>query len=326
MSGGYGAKLPVLVAEGITVGYRSGEPVLREIFLNLERGKILAVIGPNGAGKTTLFKALCGELPLTDGKVRLFVEGKFPGSRQDIHRLSARKRALYVARVLQNEQPAWAVAVSDYVEAGLFAKEGWFGGEPGGAKGLVQQSLERVGIGDLAKRLVTELSGGEFRRVVIARALVQDPDILLLDEPTADLDMAHQMETLKMLKDLARSGKAGGFFGPRPQPGFDGRRRNTPPVGRQGRGPGQPGRSPHPRYHRKSLRDPRHREQTPERGSSTHHPQSEMAPEGRRKGMKRGYVQVYTATERERPRRPWGSACERWEPVCPSTSASSSRG
>ena len=211
MSGGYGAKLPILVAEGITVGYRSGEPVLREIFLNLERGKILAVIGPNGAGKTTLFKALCGELPLTDGKVRLFVEGKFPGSRQDIHRLSPRKRALYVARVLQNEQPAWAVAVSDYVEAGLFAKEGWFGGEPGGAKGLVQQSLERMGIGDLAKRLVTELSGGEFRRVVIARALVQDPDILLLDEPTADLDMAHQMETLKMLKDLARSGKAVAF-------------------------------------------------------------------------------------------------------------------
>jgi len=204
-------KPPVLVAEGITVGYSSGSPVLREIFINLERGKVLAIIGPNGVGKTTLFKALSGELPLLDGKVRLFLEGKFAISHQDIHRLSPRKRAFHIARVLQNEQPAWSVPVADYVEAGLFAREGWFGSEPGGSKRIVERSLERMGISGLALRRVTELSGGEFRRVVIARALVQDPDILLLDEPTADLDMAHQLETLKILRDLARSGKAIAF-------------------------------------------------------------------------------------------------------------------
>lgn len=204
-------KPPVLVAEGITVGYSSGSPVLREIFINLERGKVLAIIGPNGVGKTTLFKALSGELPLLDGKVRLFLEGKFTISHQDIHRLSPRKRAFHIARVLQNEQPAWSVPVADYVEAGLFAREGWFGSEPGGSKRIVERSLERMGISGLALRRVTELSGGEFRRVVIARALVQDPDILLLDEPTADLDMAHQLETLKILRDLARSGKAIAF-------------------------------------------------------------------------------------------------------------------
>ncbi|HCO48650.1 MAG TPA: ABC transporter ATP-binding protein [Spirochaetaceae bacterium] len=202
---------PILVAEGITVGYHRGSPILREIFINLERGKILAVIGPNGVGKSTLFKALSGELPLFDGVVRLFIDEKPPGTHQDMHKLSPRKRALHVARVLQNEQPAWAVPVSDYVEAGLFAREGWFGGDQGGAKGLVKGSLERMGIADLARRLVTELSGGEFRRVVIARALVQNPDVFLLDEPTADLDMAHQMETLAIMRDLAHAGKAVAF-------------------------------------------------------------------------------------------------------------------
>ncbi|MDP2790952.1 MAG: ABC transporter ATP-binding protein [Rectinemataceae bacterium] len=204
-------RLPILVAEGITVGYHRGAPILREIFINLERGKILAVIGPNGVGKSTLFKALSGELPLSDGVVRLFIDEKQPGSHQDMHKLSPRRRALHVARVLQNEQPAWAVSVTDYVEAGLFAREGWFGRGPGGARGLVKGSLECMGITGLSQRLVTELSGGEFRRVVIARALVQNPDILLLDEPTADLDMSHQIETLAILRNLAQQGKAVAF-------------------------------------------------------------------------------------------------------------------
>lgn len=202
---------PILAAEAVFVGYRQGAPVLHDISIGLERGKILAVIGPNGAGKTTLFKALSGELALSGGRVKLYLEGKGPAQGQDLHKLPARRRALHIARVLQNEQPAWSVPVVDYVEAGLFAREGWFGRDPGGARALVGQSLERMGIGDLASRLVTELSGGEFRRVVIARALVQDPDILLLDEPTADLDMAHQIETLAILRDLARSGKAVAF-------------------------------------------------------------------------------------------------------------------
>jgi len=206
-----GPRLPILTAEGVTAGYRAGSPVLHDICLGLERGKILAVIGPNGAGKTTLFRALSGEMPLSVGKVHLYLEGKYSGTRQDIRRMPPRRRALHVSRVLQNEQPAWSIPVADYVEAGYFAREGWFGNEGGGARRMVARSLERMGIADLAGRFVTELSGGEFRRVVIARALVQDPDVLLLDEPTADLDMAHQIETLAILRDLARSGKAVAF-------------------------------------------------------------------------------------------------------------------
>jgi len=128
-----------------------------------------------------------------------------------VQSLNPRSRALLLSRVLQNEQPAWPVNVEEYVETGLFAADGWFGRSASSAKARIASSLETMDIAYLGKRPVTELSGGEFRRVVIARALVQDTGILLLDEPTADLDLANQMETLSLLRRLARAGKALAF-------------------------------------------------------------------------------------------------------------------
>jgi iron complex transport system ATP-binding protein len=213
----------VLRAESISSGYPGKAPVFRELSLELRRGSVLAVIGPNGSGKTTLFKALTGELPLAGGRVLIAgpaaarssprgTEGAADsGAWTDIHRLSPRARALRIARVLQDERSAWAIPVADYVEAGLFAAEGWFAHDKAASARKVAASLESVGIAQLAGRPVTELSGGEFRRVVIARALVQDTEILLLDEPTADLDLAHQMDTLELLLGLAAAGKAVAF-------------------------------------------------------------------------------------------------------------------
>ncbi|HEY9053403.1 MAG TPA: ABC transporter ATP-binding protein, partial [Rectinemataceae bacterium] len=206
---------PVLQARGLQAGYPGMGKVFSSLDLDLVRGEVLAVIGPNGSGKTTLFRVLSGELAPLAGEV--LVEGR--GSRgsaggrawSSVARLRPRERARLVARVLQSEQPAWAVPVADYVEAGLFASEGWFSHDPARASAMVSWALDSVGISQLAARPVTELSGGEFRRVVIARALAQDTDVLLLDEPTADLDLAHQMETLELLHDLARGGKAVAF-------------------------------------------------------------------------------------------------------------------
>ncbi|MDX9826342.1 MAG: ABC transporter ATP-binding protein [Spirochaetia bacterium] len=234
-----------LEAEALSVGYPGRVPVISGLSFRLKRGRVLAVIGPNGSGKTTLFRALAGELPLSAGRV--LVRGQYgrgtraAGPHQkvsrlsaqdadssldssaasalgfskpdcfDMHKLPARTKARLVTRVLQNEQSAWAVPVSDYVQAGLFAAEGWFSHDPGRAAKKTAWALDAMGIAFLAKRPVTELSGGEFRRVVIARALVQDTDILLLDEPTADLDLEHQMETLELLLDLAKAGKAVAF-------------------------------------------------------------------------------------------------------------------
>jgi iron complex transport system ATP-binding protein len=196
-----------LEAEALSVGYPGRDPVISGLSFGLKRGKVLAVIGPNGSGKTTLFRALAGELPLEAGRV--LVRNK--RDCYDIRRLSARNKARLVTRVLQSEQSAWAVPVADYVQAGLFAAEGWFSHDPARAAKKTAWALDAMGISFLSGRPVTELSGGEFRRVVIARALVQDTDILLLDEPTADLDLEHQMETLKLLLDLAKAGKAVAF-------------------------------------------------------------------------------------------------------------------
>ena len=230
-----------LEAEAVSVGYPGRAPVISDLNFGLQRGKVLAVIGPNGSGKTTLFRALAGELPLAAGRVLVRsprggaaraneahskpLKGRtqpadfagapeFGASRPDcfdVHKLPARLKARLVARVLQNEQSAWAVPVADYVQAGLFAAEGWFSHDPARAAKKTAWALDAMGISFLAERPVTELSGGEFRRVVIARALIQDTDILLLDEPTADLDLEHQMETLELLLDLDKAGKAVAF-------------------------------------------------------------------------------------------------------------------
>lgn len=208
---------PVLAARNLRAGYPRGRAdgkdgrrgiggsgarvVLEDVTLGIFPGKVLAVIGPNGAGKTTLFKTLSGELEPLAGSVLL--DGV-----KDVRRLSARERALRLSRVLQSEQAAWPVSVRDYVEAGLFAADGWFGSVPQASRIRVEESLETMALAALAGRAVTELSGGEFRRVVIARALAQDTDILILDEPTADLDLANQLDTLALMRTLAARGKA----------------------------------------------------------------------------------------------------------------------
>jgi iron complex transport system ATP-binding protein len=205
--------LSVLRAKTISASYpkTGGRLVVKGLSLDLVAGSILAIIGPNGSGKTSLFKALTGELPLSSGIVEIECPDSNPPTPRKIQSLSPRERARRITRVLQSEQAAWPIRVDEYVETGLFAAEGWFARASSSSRIKVEQSLDAVGIASLASRPVTELSGGEFRRVVIARALVQDTDILLLDEPTSDLDLANQMDTLRLLSELARKGKAIAF-------------------------------------------------------------------------------------------------------------------
>jgi iron complex transport system ATP-binding protein len=198
--------VPVLVARGLAAGYR-GRKVLEGVDLELRSGEVLALIGPNGAGKTTLFKTLSGELPPLAGEILVGRRGE--GERMpSVSALSRRERASLIARVLQDEDPAWDLPVEDYVDAGTFAAGGWFGSSGGAERAAVHEALEAMDLLGLAKRPVTELSGGEFRRVLIARALAQRSRILLLDEPASDLDLARQMEVLGRLRALASEGKA----------------------------------------------------------------------------------------------------------------------
>lgn len=202
-----------LIAHNLSCGYR-GRTVLESIDLRVEPGELLALVGPNGAGKTTLFRALSGELRPTGGSalVERSRDGAASGCEAcEASKLPLRERARSIARVLQGESPAWAAPVRDYVAAGLFAGLGWFGTPGPGERHAVESALERAGALALAGRPVTELSGGEFRRVLIARALAQGAGALLLDEPAAELDLAGQMAVLDLLKELAAQGAAVAF-------------------------------------------------------------------------------------------------------------------
>lgn len=184
---------PALRLEGVTTGY-GGRPVLRELTLSVRRGELVGVIGPNGSGKSTLLKTLSGWLPVQSGQA--LVEGLPVGS------YSASERARRVAVVAQHLEPTFAFSVWDLVTMGRYAHQGPFRAPTETDRAVVERSLERTGCTHLRNRLITELSGGELQRVIIARALAQQSPILLLDEPTSHLDLQHQLRIARLLRDL----------------------------------------------------------------------------------------------------------------------------
>ena len=175
-------------------------PALASVSLEAPRGTITAVVGPNGSGKSTLVRALIGRQALNAGRVT--VDGK------NVAGIDRRALARMVAVVTQREQPAFPLPVRDYVALGRYPHVGRWQGWGGGDTAAVASALERSEIADLAARRTDELSGGEWQRVRIARALAQGGEALVLDEPTTFLDVAHEMATFELLDVLAREGTA----------------------------------------------------------------------------------------------------------------------
>ncbi|GAA1845121.1 ABC transporter ATP-binding protein [Asanoa iriomotensis] len=170
-------------------------PILRGIDLSVAAGEWVAVIGPNGAGKSTLLRAIGGLLPTT-GAVSL--------SGTPIERLRRRARARTVATVAQSPVVPPGMSVFDYVLLGRTPFVSLLGRESAADLAAVRALLDRLDLAGFGDRELDTLSGGERQRVFLARALAQEPSLLLLDEPTSALDIGHQQEVLELVDTLRR--------------------------------------------------------------------------------------------------------------------------
>jgi iron complex transport system ATP-binding protein len=173
----------MLNVQNITIKYGDKE-ILREISFELGRGTIIALLGGNGAGKTTLLKALNGTLPVSAGQI-LLEEKPLAG-------YSRREMARKIAVVAQENETRFPVSVLEFILSGRFAHGAAFGWESEEDLEFGKSALALCDLGGYERRLMNELSGGERQRAVLARALATQAEILLLDEPTANLDLAHQ--------------------------------------------------------------------------------------------------------------------------------------
>lgn len=179
----------------MTVAYHR-KPVLWDIDYDAPRGKLVAIVGPNGSGKTTLIKAALGLVPIASGHIRFF------GKKYREHR----RRVGYVP---QRESVDWDFPVSalDVVAMGLYRRIGWCRPVTQKYKRRSLDALDRVGLADYANRQISQLSGGQQQRVFLARALVQDADLYLMDEPFVGVDAATERAIVQILRELRASGR-----------------------------------------------------------------------------------------------------------------------
>jgi iron complex transport system ATP-binding protein len=184
----------MLKIQSLSVYYGSRQ-ILHDVSLTVQSGEVLALIGPNGAGKSTLIRAVSGVIPIESGRVRT--------NGDDFASLTTLQRARYVATVPQAVSLPPAYTVWETVMFGRTPYLGFLGQPSKSDEEIARQSLARVSALPFADRRVGELSGGEQQRVLLARALCQSTPILLLDEPTAHLDLQYQVGLLELVSELA---------------------------------------------------------------------------------------------------------------------------
>ncbi|QQO07476.1 ABC transporter ATP-binding protein [Breznakiella homolactica] len=184
---------PALEIRNLSVGYKN-KTVLRDISFSLFPGELVALVGPNGAGKTSLLKTIAGFVAPLSGDI--FVSGT------SLEGMGKRARARKMAFLFQGASLSWPFTAEELIAQGRFPHRGWFGGEGPRDRRALETAMKESEIGDLAGRNTLELSGGELQRVLIARAIAQEADVFLLDEPVSHLDPRYETAVMKLLRRL----------------------------------------------------------------------------------------------------------------------------
>ncbi|WP_236405611.1 metal ABC transporter ATP-binding protein [Microaerobacter geothermalis] len=185
--------VPIIELKQVSFSYGK-EKVLEMVDMTLERGEFLGLVGPNGAGKSTLIKIILGLLKPDEGEVRLF--GQPMASFQDWSKIG------YVSQKANSFNSGFPATVFEVVSMGLFGKMGLFKWMGRKEKERVKEAIHMVGLSDYAKKNIGMLSGGQQQRVFIARALVSDPELLILDEPTVGVDEPSVNQFYQLLQNM----------------------------------------------------------------------------------------------------------------------------
>jgi iron complex transport system ATP-binding protein len=183
---------------GLTFGYTEQDPIFFGIDIHLKPGQVFCLLGPNGSGKSTLLKCIMQVLTPASGRVE--VDG------EDLSGMSANRIAAKLGFVPQSLVPAFPFTVAEIVVMGRASQIRMTASPSRKDRDMAMASLERMGIAHLALRPCNQLSGGEWQQVLIARALTHSPNVLLLDEPTAHLDIGNQVKILEIVNRLAEDG------------------------------------------------------------------------------------------------------------------------
>lgn len=186
-------------AEALSVGYQTREKthrITKDLNLEMTAGKLICLLGRNGVGKSTLIRTLSGMQPALNGKI--FLQNKL------LSEMTPRERARQIGTVLTESGPYGIMDTYSMVSLGRHPYSGWFGHISKHDAETIKWALNAVGVESMSHRQISELSDGERQKVMIARALAQEAKILLLDEPTAYLDLTHQVELIKLLHYLVK--------------------------------------------------------------------------------------------------------------------------
>lgn len=182
----------------LSCGYEASSPILKNVSFSVNSGEICCILGPNGVGKSTLFKSILKLIKPLSGKV--FIND------EDISGWNPKKMSQIMAYVSQSHTPPFPYLVKEIVMIGRMGKIGMLGQPSKKDYELVDKIIEEMKIGHLKNKVYTEISGGERQLLMIAKALAQEPQILILDEPTANLDYGNMIHVIETIRDLADNG------------------------------------------------------------------------------------------------------------------------